>query len=223
MKHILFIVTSTELIGTSNHNAGYEFSEVADPYLEFCNAGCTVDFASIKGGHPPEDGYDEAHENSSVFRNSNGYRRLNFSHRLESVNVEAYDAIFFPGGLGPMVDMIDNVLVKSTIAKVYENGKIISAVCHGPAAFLNVKLSSGECLIADKKITCFTEEEETIKRHYLNEVIPFMLDKALKDQGGIYSNKDPFCNYVIIDGNIITGQNTASAKDVAKAVIENCF
>jgi putative intracellular protease/amidase len=123
MKHILFIITSADKIGTNNHRTGYEFSEVADPYLEFMKAGYTVDFASIKGGRPPEDGYDENHKASQLFKRSNGYKRLNFSHRLENVNVESYDAIFFPGGLGPMIDMVDNPVVKKTITKVYETEK----------------------------------------------------------------------------------------------------
>jgi putative intracellular protease/amidase len=112
MKHILFIITNTEKIGTSNFKTGYEFSEVADPYLEFTKAGYTVDFASIQGSTVPEDGYDKNNQNSKLFMNSAGYKRLNFSHRLEDINADAYDAIFFPGGLGPMVDMADNQVVK---------------------------------------------------------------------------------------------------------------
>ena len=223
MKHILFIITSTDVIGTTNHKTGYEFSEIADPYFEFCNAGYTVDFASIKGGRPPEDGYDENYKSSQRFKNGNGYKRLNFSHRLENVNLDSYDAIFFPGGLGPMVDMVDNVFVKNAIAKVYESGKIVSAVCHGSVAFLNVKLSNGKYFLAGKKVTCFTEEEETIKNHHVGEIIPFLLDKALIAQGVTFTRKAPFFSNVIVDGNIITGQNPASAKDVALAIIEILF
>ena len=220
MKHILFIITSADKVGTDNRKTGYEFSEVADPYIEFMNAGYTVDFASIKGGCPPEDGFDENHKNSQLFKSSNGYKRLNFSHRLENVNAECYDAIFFPGGLGPMVDMVDNIAVKEIIAKVIEDGRVVSAVCHGSAAFLNVTLSNKRHFLEGRKVTSFTEQEEKMKGHYLNEVIPFMLDNALIKQGAIYGNKEPFCNNVIVDGNLITGQNPASAKDVAMAIIE---
>jgi putative intracellular protease/amidase len=220
MKHILFIVTSSDKVGPNNHKTGYEFSEIADPYIEFTKARITVDFASTKGGSPPEDGYDENHKNSKLFRNSSGYKRLNFSHRLENVNIELYDAIFFPGGLGPLVDMENNSVLKKGIAKVYENGKIISSVCHGSVALLNVKLTNGKLLLEGRRITSFTEEEEKIKNHLIGEIIPFMLEKALKEQDAIFSKQKPFKNYVVIDGNIITGQNPASAKDVAKAVIK---
>jgi len=220
MKHILFIVTSADKVGTSNIKTGYEFSEVADPYFEFIKAGYTVDFASVLGGLPPEDGYEENNSNSKLFRNSSGFKRLNFSHKLENVDIDAYDAIFFPGGLGPMVDLFDNKLVKKIIAEAYENGKIISSVCHGPVVLLNVKLSNGKLLLDGKKITSFTQAEEEIKKHYLKDVIPFMLDNELKKQGACFSNKKPFESYIVIDGNIITGQNPASASEVAKAVIE---
>lgn len=220
MKHILFIITSADRVGTSNIKTGYEFSEIADPYFEFVKVGYTVDFASILGGLPPEDGYDESNSNSKLFRNSEGFKRLNFSHKLENIDIEAYDAIFFPGGLGPMMDMVDNQLVKSIIAKVYERGKIVAAVCHGPVAFLNVKLSNGKFLLEDKKITSFTEAEEKLKKHHLEKVIPFLLDKALINQGANYSNAEPFESYVIADRNIITGQNPASASGVAKAIIQ---
>lgn len=220
MKHILFIVTSAPKIGTNNCKTGYEFSEVADPYFEFINAGFTVDFASILGGIPPEDGYDETHKNSLFFRNCAGFKRLNFSHKLKNVNIDVYDAIFFPGGLGPMVDLLDNNTVKKYIAKSYENGKIIASVCHGSVAFLNVKLSDGNFLIEGKKTTSFTTAEEEIKKHHLGQTIPFLLDDALRNRGANFSNKKPFESYVVVDGNIITGQNPASATEVAKVVIQ---
>jgi putative intracellular protease/amidase len=220
MKHILFIVTSTDKIGTNNYKTGYEFSEVADPYLEFINAGFNVDFASILGGKPPEDGYDKTHKNSVSFRNSAGFQKLNFSHKLENVNIDAYDAIFFPGGLGPMVDLLNNKTVNNWITKFHETGKIISAVCHGSVVFLNVKLSDGNFLIEGKKITSFTTAEEEIKKHHLEQIIPFLLDEALKNRGANFSNKKPFESYVVIDENIITGQNPASATGVAKTVIQ---
>lgn len=220
MKHILFIVTSANKVGASNIKTGYEFSEVADPYLEFIKKGYTVDFASILGGLPPEDGYDENNSNSKLFRNSTGFKRLNFSHRLENIDIEAYDAIFFPGGLGPMVDMAENDTVKNIISKVYESGKIVAAVCHGPVALLNVKLSNGKLLLEGKKVTSFTEAEEKFKKHHLGKVIPFLLDETLINQGAKYSNAEPFESYVIADGNLITGQNPASASDVAKAIIQ---
>lgn len=220
MKHILFIVTSTNVTGTGKHAAGYEFSEVADPYMEFTSKGYTVDFASILGGTPPFVGYDETQEFSKTFKEGNGFKRLNFSHKLIDVDINAYDAIFFPGGLGPMTDMVSNPLVKETIKKVYESGRVIGAVCHGPVALLNVTLSNGKNLLEGKHINSFTKAEEDIDKHTLEDVIPFMLDAELTKQGVLFSNTTPFDPYVITDGNIVTGQNPASASGVANAMMD---
>ncbi|WP_428741724.1 type 1 glutamine amidotransferase domain-containing protein [Tenacibaculum sp.] len=220
MKHILFVVTSTNVTGTGNYSAGYEFSEIADPYFEFVNKGFAIDFASIVGGKPPYVGYEPKQQTSKEFIEGNGFKRLNFSHKLTDIDVSAYDAIFFPGGLGLMTDMVDNPLVKEIIKETYESGKIIGAVCHGSAALLNVTLSDGSNLLEGKKINSFTEAEEKLDGHVLGGVIPFMLDKELKKQGAIYYHAKPFEPYVINDGNLVTGQNPVSASGVALKMIE---
>jgi len=220
MKHILFIITSTNTIGTGDNPTGYEFSEVADPYFEFIKQSCAVDFASILGGMPPADGYDSSNKNSKDFKESNGFKRLNFSHQLSTVDVEAYDAIFFPGGLGPMVDMVNDPVVKRAIRKTYESGRVVGAVCHGPVALLNVKLSDGSCLVKGKQVTSFTMAEEQADKHYLGDIIPFMLDKALADQGGLFSKAEPFQSHVVVDGHLVTGQNPASARGVAVEMVK---
>ena len=220
MKHILFIVTSTNVTGTGNHAAGYEFSEIADPYYEFINKCFTVDFASILGGKTPYVGYDSTQKTSKKFIESSGFKRLNFSHKLSNIDVSAYDAIFFPGGLGLMTDMVDNPLVKEIIKRTYENGNVIGAVCHGPSALLNVILSNGSNLLEGKKVNSFTEAEEKLDGHVLGDVIPFMLDEELIKQGAIFSHNEPFKPYVVNDGNLVTGQNPASASGVAIKMIE---
>jgi len=220
MKHILFIVTSTNITGTGKHTTGYEFSEIADPYFEFTNKGYTVDFSSILGGSPPFVGYDSSQKSSKKFKESSGFKRLNFSHKLDDVNISAYDAIFFPGGLGLMTDMVDNPLVKKAIKEAYENKNVIGAVCHGPSALLNVILSDGSNLLEGKKINSFTKAEEGIDKHLLGDVIPFMLDEELIKQGAIFSHTSPFESYLVTDENIVTGQNPASASGVAIEMIK---
>lgn len=220
MKHILFIVTSTDKTGTGKHAAGYEFSEIADPYYEFINKGFTIDFTSILGGTPPYVGYNSSEKNSKNFIESSGFKRLNFSHKLNDIDITTYDAIFFPGGLGLMTDMVDNPLVKEIIKEMHENKKIIGAVCHGPSALLNVQLSNGSNLLNGKKINSFTKAEEEIDKHTLGDIIPFMLDEELIKQGAVFSHTKPFKSYVIIDDNIVTGQNPASASNVALKMIE---
>ncbi|WP_298417255.1 type 1 glutamine amidotransferase domain-containing protein [uncultured Kordia sp.] len=220
MKHILFIVTSTNKTGTGKYDAGYEFSEVADPYFEFIKKGFTIDFASILGGIPPYVGYDSTKKNSLDFIKSNGFKRLNFSHKLSNVDITSYDAIFFPGGLGLMTDMVNNPLVKNIVKDVYEEGKVIGAVCHGPSALLNVILSDGSNLLDGKKINSFTKAEEKLDKHTLIDIIPFMLDEELIKQGAIFSCTNPFESYVINDQNLVTGQNPASASGVALKMID---
>ena len=129
--------------------------------------------------------------------------------------------IFFPGGLGLMTDMVDNPLVKKIIKETYENEKIIGAVCHGPSALLNVILSDGTNLLEGKKINSFTKAEEDIDKHLLGDVIPFMLDAELKKQGANFSKTTPFDPFVVVDGNLITGQNPASASGVAVEMIKS--
>ncbi len=220
MKHILFIVTSTNVTGTGKHKVGYEFSEVADPYWEFIEKGMHIDFASIAGGEPPFVGFDGTHESSRKFKESAGFKRMNFSHQLAAVDIDSYDAVFFPGGLGPMTDMVNNLEVKEAIRQVYESGRLIGAVCHGPVALLNIELTNGKYLVSGKHVSSFTQTEEEADKHLLDEVIPFLLDEALMEQGGIFSCAGPFEAHVVRDGNLITGQNPASATGVAREMIK---
>ncbi len=217
-KRILFVVTSTERIGPNNRPSGYEFSEVAHPYLVFCANGYGVDFASIKGGRPPEDGYNCKDIASVMFRDSTGFHALNDSTKLDEVDVDLYDAIFLPGGLGPMTDMLHYPIIKKTIARFYESGRTVGAVCHGPVALLNVELSDGTLLLEGKRVAAFTTAEEI--GHSQHDV-PFMLDAELVKQGAVHSHADPFEKYIVVDGLLITGQNPASAAGVAQEIVKN--
>lgn len=219
MKHVLFILTSADRVGRIAFKTGYEFSEVASPYLDFVANGIAVDFASPAGGCPPESGYDASLKANKDFRLSSGFLRLGFSHKLSAIDIAAYDAIFFPGGLGPMVDLIDTEIVKRVISQAYENGAVVGAVCHGPAALLNVKLSNGRYLLAGKIVSCFTEAEERESKHHLGDVIPFLLERSIREQGANVIQEPPFQPCVVSDGQLVTGQNPASASPVANAMI----
>lgn len=219
MKHVLFILTSADRVGRIAFKTGYEFSEVSNPYFDFIANGMAVDFASPLGGCPPESGYDASIKANKDFRASSGFLRLGFSHKLSVVDITAYDAIFFPGGLGPMVDLVDTEIVKKVIRQVYENGGVVGAVCHGPAALLNVKLSNGCYLLDGKNVSCFTEAEEVESKHHLGDVIPFLLDRTIREQGGNVIQEPPFQPCVVSDGRLVTGQNPASASPVANAMM----
>ena len=215
-KTILFVVTSASEIGPHQRKTGYYFPEIAHPYHEFAAAGYIVDFASLSGGAPPADGYDPKDSLSKRFFESTAFLRLNNSRKLSEVDIRAYDAIFFPGGLGPMVDIARDPLVKSIIRDTYEQGRVVGAVCHGPVALLDVKLSNGKYLLKGLTVAAFTQEEE---QGYAAADVPFMLETALKQQGALIQKAQPWQSKSVIDGRVVTGQNPASAAAVAQDMI----
>jgi len=217
MKHILFIVTNVAEIGPKHRKTGYFFPEVAHPYHEFTQQGYTVDFATLNGGIPPYDGYDANDPLQKEFLGSKGFARLNNSRKLSEVDASLYDAVFIPGGLGPMVDIAQDPLVKKTVAEVYERGQVLGAVCHGPVALLNAKLSNGKYLVDGKRISSFTDEEE---KDYAIADVPFLLEQALRDQGARFAEVGPWQPLSVVDGLLVTGQNPASATAVARDIIK---
>lgn len=217
MKYVLFIVTNAAEIGPKHRKTGYFFPEVAHPYHEFIKQGYTVDFATLKGGTPPYDAYDATDPLMKEFYESKGFARLNNSRKLSEVDASAYDAVFIPGGLGPMVDIARDPLVQKTVVEVYERGQVLGAVCHGPAAFLDAKLSNGKYLVDGKKISAFTEEEE---KGYAVADVPFILEKALRDQGARFTEVKPWQPLSVVDSLLVTGQNPASAGAVALDMIK---
>ena len=217
MKYVLFIVTSAAEIGPKHRKTGYFFSEVAHPYHEFTAQGYTVDFASLKGGTPPYDAYDPKDPLMKAFYEGKGFARLNNSRKLSDVDASAYDAVFIPGGLGPMVDITTDPLVKKIVTEVYEHGQVLGAVCHGPVAFLHAKLSNGKYLVDGKRITAFTDEEE---KGYAIEDVPFLLETALREQGPDFVQGTPWQPFTVVDGRLVTGQNPASASAVAQDMIK---
>lgn len=188
MKRILFIVTSAAEIGPHKRKTGYFFTEVAHPYHEFIKQGYAVDFATPQGGMAPYDAYDAKDPVMKKFYDSQGFADLSHSHKLSEVDASTYDAVFIPGGLGPMVDIAQDPLVKKTVVEVYERGQVLGAVCHGPVALLNAKLSNGKYLVEGKKIAAFTDEEEN---GYAVADVPFLLETALRGQGANFTKVAP--------------------------------
>jgi putative intracellular protease/amidase len=217
MKYVLFIVTSAAEIGPNHRKTGYFFPEVAHPHHEFTKQGYTVDFATLKGGTPAADGYDANDPLQQEFLGSKGFARLNNSRKLSEVDASLYDAVFIPGGLGPMVDMAQDALVKKTMAEVVERGQLLGAVCHGPVALLGAKLSNGKYLVDGKQISAFTDAEE---QGYAIADVPFLLEKALREQGARFVEASPWQPLSVVDGLLVTGQNPASATAVARDMIK---
>jgi putative intracellular protease/amidase len=216
-KRILIIVSNAKVIGPKNRKTGVFLDEVAHPYVAFDDAGYQIDFASITGEVPNLDNMEAKDETSNArFLQEGGWEKMQHNRKLSDVDATIYDAIFVPGGLAPMVDMPENELLKKVIAETYERKAVVGAVCHGPVSLLNVKLSDGTFLLKDKNITSFTNEEEN---NYAKDDVPFLLESALTEQGGKFHAAAPWSDNSIADGNLVTGQNPASARGTAQKVI----
>lgn len=219
MRHqrILFILTSADRIGPKALPTGYYFPEVAHAYLVFAADGHRVAFASVRGGEPPMEGFDESDSSSVIFRKSESFVRLNQSARLADIDPTEFDAIYFPGGHGPMVDLVDEPVVKRAILAVHQAGGVIGAVCHGPAALLGVAMPDGTPFLKGRRVTAFSSDEE--REMYDMENVPFVLDEAMKREGARYTYAPVLEEHVVTDGRLVTGQNPASSIGVARAML----
>ncbi|MFY0536123.1 type 1 glutamine amidotransferase domain-containing protein [Nannocystis pusilla] len=216
VPHVLFILTNASEIGPNKRRTGFFFPEVAHPFEVFDAAGVAVEYASPLGGPPPHDGYDDADPAQRAFRDNKAFQRMSRSRKLSEVDVLDYDAIFFPGGLGPMVDIAKDPDVKRAVLRAWNAGRIVAAVCHGPAAFLGVTLDDGTPLVRGRRLTSFSNAEEA---GYARADVPFELESALRAEGAEYDASAPWQAKVIVDGRLMTGQNPASGGPLAQAIV----
>ena len=216
-KKILFVVTSHDRLGNTNNPTGYYLSEVSHPWSVLISAGYEIDFVSPKGGKAPAEAVDLTDEINKAFWENSIYR-FKIEHTLnpKEVNPVEYIAVFYAGGHGVMWDYPNNQDLERITRTIYENGGIVSAVCHAPAALLDVKLSNGELLIKDRKINSFTNEEE----RFLNtdSIVPFMLETELKKRGCLFEKSGLWKSHVTVDYRIVTGQNPQSALEVLSLI-----
>jgi putative intracellular protease/amidase len=217
VPYVLFVATNAAVIGPNNRATGFFFPEIAHPFAALDRAGIAVEFASPSGGKPPEDGFDAEDAGQTTFLGSKAYRRLSRSRKLSEVDVLDYDAVFFPGGLGPMVDITGNPEVQETVIRAWNAGMIVSAVCHGPSAFLGVTLEDGAPFVRGRNLTSFSTAEEI---GYADKDVPFDLEGALREEGAIYEATDPWQPKLVVDGRLITGQNPQSGTLVGEALVE---
>ena len=220
MKKILIPVTNHATLGTTDQANGTFSPEITHAIHVFTQHGFDYDIASIKGGQVPVYGTDiEGDEvNQQVLASEDFKNRTNSSLPVSELNIDDYDAIFYPGGFGLLSDLASNEEFAKLAATHYEKGGLIGAVCHGPAALLPITLSSGEALLANKSVTSFTREEE-VDYGTIND-IPFLLEEALARKAARYSKVQPWQDFVIEDDRVITGQNPASAHSVATAMVK---
>ncbi|GAA2545203.1 type 1 glutamine amidotransferase domain-containing protein [Mycolicibacterium diernhoferi] len=216
-ERVLVVVSSHDTKG-AGQVAGFWFPELTHPVEVYDKAGFEVDIASPQGGLAPFDGFDLQDPVNQWFWTNPEYRnKLGNTLKLSEVDPSRYDAVQLTGGHGPMWDFTQNTDLNDIVRGIYEDGGVVSAVCHGPAGLLDISLSNGESLIAGRHLTGFTNEEE-VSRGY-DQLVPFELETALKDRGAVFESAPAFQNRVVTDGRLVTGQNPASAHDFGQAVV----
>lgn len=222
--NILLVLTSHNTLGNTGHKTGFWLEEFATPYYVFKDANADITLASPNGGQPPldpkSDEPDFQTEATERFKkDADAQAALANTSKLSDVSPDDYDAVFYPGGHGPLWDLAEDRSSIALIESMYAAGKTVAAVCHAPAVFRHTKTPEGSPLIEGKSVTGFSNTEEDAVQ--LSEVVPFLLEDELKAKGANYSKADDWHPYAITDGNLITGQNPASSDSVAKAVLES--
>ncbi|WP_290974858.1 type 1 glutamine amidotransferase domain-containing protein [Herbaspirillum sp.] len=216
-KPVLFVLTSHGIKGSTGEATGYYLGEVTHPLAELKKAGIAVEFASIKGGEPPVDGLDLSDPINAHFWNDAEFRaQVANTMRLADIDPSKYAGIFFAGGHGAMWDFPFDEAVRSVTRSIYEAGGIVGAVCHGPAALVNVTLGNGEPLVAGKRVAAFTDSEEHAVK--LEKVVPFLLASTLVERGAHHQPAADWTANVVVDGRLVTGQNPQSAAGVGAAM-----
>ncbi len=216
---ILIVLTSHSQLGNTGKPTGAFLKEFTDPQKVFVDAGYTVDFASPKGGIVPIDGMNlDDQTNKSFLENPTYKSQIENSIPLSTINESEYDAIFLAGGHGTMWDFPNDKNLIKILENAYSSDKPIGSACHGVAGFLNVKDKNGEYIVKGKKVNSFTNDEEHAVS--LQDVVPFMLETELTNRGGIFEKSDLWQSHVAVDGNLITGQNPASAIGCAQEIIK---
>lgn len=215
---ILFVVTSHGELGDSGRKTGYFLSEVTHPW-SVLGEKYDIDVVSPQGGRPPVDGFDLNDPINRKFWDSPEWQdQMSATMTPDEVKPEDYKAIFYAGGHGAMFDFPQNKKLAEIAAHIYENGGIVSAVCHGPAGILNIILKDGDNLIKGKTVDSFTNAEEDANG--TSKYMPFMLQTALVDKGATFDCTAPFTDHVVVDGRLITGQNPMSALSLGKALFK---
>lgn len=219
-KKALIVVTSHDRLGDTGKATGYYLPEVTHPYYAMLDAGVEVDIASPKGGEAPMDpsSGDRKDATNARFLDTPADRdKLARTAALADVARSTYGAILFAGGHGTMWDFREDRDVQRLAAAIHERGGVVAAVCHGPAALVDVRLSSGDYLVAGKQVTGFSNDEEEAAK--LTRVVPFLLESMLVERGGRYQKADGLWKeHVVNDGRLVTGQNPASAAGVGREV-----
>lgn len=219
---ILMVLTSHDQLGDSGKKTGFWLEEFAAPYYVFKDAGAEITIASPKGGQPPldpssdtDDAQTEATERFKADEDAKGI--LARTKVLSTINAEGFDAIFYPGGHGPLWDLAEDSDSTRLIETFAHSDRPVGAVCHAPAVFKHPKGADGKPMVSGKTVTGFTNTEE--EGVGLTDVVPFLVEDMLKANGGIYEKGADWSSFVVVDGKLVTGQNPASSEEAARKLL----
>ncbi|CAG2149983.1 type 1 glutamine amidotransferase domain-containing protein [Cupriavidus numazuensis] len=219
---VLIVLTSHDQLGNTGEKTGFWLEELAAPYYVLKDAGVNVTLASVKGGQPPLDpkSNDPSFQTPATRRfeaDADAKADLSSTQKLSDVSAGDYDAVFYPGGHGPMWDLAEDANSKALIEATFASGKPVALVCHAPGVLRHVKAQDGSPLVKGKNVTGFTNSEEQAVG--LTDVVPFLVEDMLKANGASYSKAGDWQPYVVTDGLLITGQNPASSDPAANALL----
>ena len=220
---ILFVLTSHSQLGATDQKTGFWIEEFATPYYVLSDAGAQITIASPEGGQPPVDPKSEVTEAQTpstlrFFKDITAVDKVANSYKLSDIDPEDFDALFYPGGHGPLWDLATDKTSIKLIEDFYNTQKPIAFVCHAPAALVNVKAENGQPLVKGKKLTGFSDTEEEAVG--LTKIVPFLLEQELKKLGAHYSKGADWTSFTQHDGLLITGQNPGSSEEVAKLLLQ---
>jgi putative intracellular protease/amidase len=216
---VLFVLTSHDELGDTGKKTGFWVEEFAGPYYTLSDKGVEITLATPKGGKAPIDPSSDSPDAATEFtkrfdEDKEAQERINTTHQLADIDAANYDAVFYPGGHGPLWDLANDATSIKLIETFNSQEKPVAFVCHAPAALKSVKGTDGSPLVKGRTVTGFTNTEEAAVQ--LTDVVPFLVEDMLKENGGIYSKGADWSEYVLQDGNLITGQNPASSVKVAE-------
>jgi putative intracellular protease/amidase len=220
--NILIVLTSHDTLGSTGRKTGFWLEELAAPYYALKEAGARLVLASPQGGQPPLD----PKSNEPAFQTEQTRRfeadaaataELANTVRLDSVSHDDFDAVFYPGGHGPLWDLAEDAHSIALIESFVAAGKPVALVCHAPGVLRHVKNADGTPLVQGRKVTGFANSEEAAVE--LTDIVPFLVEDELKAKGAMYSRGDDWAPYVVVDGLLITGQNPASSEAAANALL----
>ena len=219
---ILVVLTSHADLGDTGRKTGFWLEEFAAPYYVFKDAGADITLATPKGGQPPldpkSDAPDAQTDATRRFKaDAESQRALASTVPLSGIRVEEYDAVFYPGGHGPLWDLAEDADSIRVIETMFKAGKQVALVCHAPGVLRNTRGADGKPLVNGRKVTGFTNTEEEAVQ--LTKVVPFLVEDMLKQNGGDYSKGADWQSYVVSDDNLITGQNPASSEEAARQLL----